>query len=96
MNELETLKYKHEFLTLQIDTLKSTRDEVRQAIAEINCPFKPGDRIINKKGERAEVAAIGHWSNLRYKIKIKKIRKDGQLFANEITAWESDQWKLDQ
>ena len=78
----------------EIDHRLNIRRELRQQLADANCPFIIGEKVINKRGDKAEVIRI-KWSCFSegYKLVVKKIKKNGDLYQNESEAWHSDQWK---
>ena len=74
------------------DRISKEKEYVRQAkqdIAEHLCPFKVGDEVINKNGDRQIVASIRYcgWSRAGYDFKIFKIKKDGTPYQQSCDAW---------
>lgn len=92
---MENIELELQLANLQeeIDHRLKLRSELRQQLADALCPFVVGEQLIDRKGNKAEVAKI-KWSSWSegYEFTIKKIKVNGDLFANEQRVWQSDQW----
>ena len=90
--ELETAIEK---LEGEIDTRNDALQKAELELAHLLCPFKVGDKVEDKNGKIAVVSKIKSscWQ-VGYEIEIKKIKKDGDLHANAMKAYDWDEWKL--
>ena len=64
--------------------------------AEYFCPYKVGQILVNKKGQRVEITAIlSGWSFPDYKLKGQHILKSGERSQITRTLYDWDDWKPD-
>ena len=100
MTVKEELITKAKNLMLAIADLKGDLTIVEDNIAEINCPFKIGDKIINKDGIKAAVVNIKSCpSNVLggYNLIVNKFKKktgEKYKYTDSVRSWES--WVKDE
>ena len=80
------------------DTIKEHKkyiSEAQQKIAEHECPFKIGDKIIYPGKDAVIVSRVMYTSYLpMYSLMVFKIKKDGTLYKNDTYAYRADGYKL--
>ena len=91
--DINQLNEQHEAINKEIDHRLDIRREIRQQIADTACPFVVGDKIQDGKVNKAVVRGI-RWSHFRagYKVKVSKIKKNGEPYAVESEAWNPEKW----
>ena len=78
----------------EIDYRLGIRSGIRQQLADLTCPFVVGDKVIDNEGNHKAVVIRIKWTSWSegYEFFIKKIKKDGGLFANESKVWDPSKW----
>jgi len=68
--------------------------DTKQEIAEHLCPFKVGEEVLNKDGEREIIASISYcsWNRINYDFKIFKIKKSGEPYKQSHHAWNEEKY----
>ena len=94
--KLSSCESVHDVLSKRISELSEERYAVSLRIAELLCPFKVGDKIIDLSGVKAVVTRISnkYGSKTAYQMFIRKIKAGGEPFKNECEGWR-DGWSLD-
>jgi hypothetical protein len=92
--ELAKLHHEDERLTNQISHLLELRAEVRNRIAEMECPFKVGDNIISAAGEMGQVIKIMYGYG-PYEFWYKRRNKHGDLLNLARKAYPQHGWRKD-
>ena len=91
--ELKSLARQEAHVGEQIKDLIARRVAVRKDIAEINCPFSVGQKVINKDGICAQVQKIGYSGHDSYHLIVRRLTKSGQLFKTFTKTWRNDKWR---
>ena len=78
----------------KILALNVARNFKRQEIAEINCPFVAGNKIINSNKEIVVVNNIFFSSYESYALEAKRIKKNGDLYKGTCGAYLYEKWEL--
>ena len=94
MSELKNAEKRLNHLDQDIDNLLDMRSKLRQEVADLVCPFKVGNKIIDMKKNKGGITGI-YWNyDNSYKLFIKKVKKDGGLFVNDCRVYNCDSWEL--
>ena len=94
MSKLEELLQKHKNVIAKRELVIARQKALEKEIAAEACPYKIGDRLITNKGVEASVSSIYFYAWDDYwKIKVRKIKKNGKLFALEHDVWNIKNWK---
>lgn len=90
LNELINTKKNIE---CKINILQTELNKFEQMIAEMVCPFKVGDRLINRAGEIFVLQIIYADCGDDYGMKGRKLKKEGVLGKVLRELYNFDGWK---
>ena len=91
--DIDAIKEEIKAKEQEISRLKSYIRSARQEIAEDLCPFKVGDRVINRFGGEEEIASI-HYRDygIGYCFKVYKIKKNGEPYQCSCEVYNLDKY----
>lgn len=72
-------------------------ESLRQAIAEMSCPFKVGDVVVRERDEKAEVLRIYYDYDLfgkKYRFDVVRLKKNGEQYKDSMKTWNFEKWVL--
>jgi hypothetical protein len=91
-----TLEQQYDELSSKISYLQTERAKVADKIAKQNSPFKIGDIIENPlsltKAKVEDIVAC-QLHNWRYKLIIRKIKRDGTMYAGTNELLDPRRWR---
>lgn len=75
-------------LESEIEELGKRRQKVAQMLGELNCPYKIGDRMKDRRGIIWEITVIGPgFYETDYRMKGRRVVKGGGLGVREQRLW---------
>ena len=94
MTKLEKFKSQLKLIDKEMSELTDSRREVRTQIAVMNCPFKVGDVLINRRDARAVLVRITWWgSATNYQMHGFKLKNNGDRYKLGMILYQSDNWR---
>ncbi len=90
---LKELISRRKNIQCKIDILEKERLKFEQMIAECNCPFKVNETAVNYKGEKYKVHQIQYNLDDDFRMRGRKITKDGTLGKVSRKLYDFDKWK---
>ena len=93
-SELKALKIARDDILAQLDPIEKHIREYEQRRAELLCPYKVGDVLVNDRGERAQIVAIRRPGifDKGYGLSGRYIKKDGTPWKNRTASFWSGTW----
>ena len=93
---MSDLKERVKQLKEQIAKLNNELHETKVKLAHQECPFKIGDKVINRRGVIAVISVIlpGRFDFHDYSFRVSRIKKDGKPYANNIDTYDYEEWRL--
>lgn len=79
-------------LSVQIIALSGARRTREQQLAYLLCPHVVGDRVINNRGEKAEVTEIRYGGSKNYQFFVKRIKNNGDLYIKQKLSYNFEGW----
>ena len=90
--EIEQAKSKVKAIESEISNLAEEKSKLNMLIANAECPFKVGQKIIDQNGVKMIVSEV--YSRYgRYRVKAKKIKKNGQPYIQSSELWWPERCK---
>jgi len=88
-----------ESIEAKMNVLRNDKYECLKRLAEINCPFKKGDRLVDRNGKKAvvnQVIPIDSSYRDYFQLNLLNIKKDGNIGMRRIYFYDSDKWRKDE
>lgn len=90
--EIEQAKSKVKAIESEISKLAEEKSKLNMMIANAECPFKVGQKIIDQDGVKMIVSEV--YSRYgRYRVKAKRIKKNGEPYVQSNELWWPERCK---